>query len=334
MSSQTGHPKGLYLLFFTEMWERFSYYGMRAILVLFLTKQLMMDKAFSSELYGSFTGLVYLTPIIGGYMADRYWGNRKSIILGGLLMAAGQFALFFSGASSSSLIMYIGLGLLVFGNGFFKPNISTLVVRGATEEFNIERTNASRSCFTGGKSEPVKELGALDDAHAEVIEGGVVINVFGLGDQAVVSNHEYASFLRLGKHIGEGGAVDRGDHEHICALGDHVFDLGDLVGDIVISKLQIGIVSQVLEGLDHAFAIGNPASGGLGGHGNANEFLLAARGVATRGIAAGSCAATTSSKDHADEHQYCQNFKKHFLGHIFSLILLITDLAFRMAGNF
>ena len=127
MSNQTGHPKGLYLLFFTEMWERFSYYGMRAILVLFLTKQLLMDKGLSSELYGTFTGLVYLTPIIGGYMADRYWGNRKSILLGGLLMAAGQFCLYFSGEASSHMLMYVGLGLLVFGNGFFKPNISTMV---------------------------------------------------------------------------------------------------------------------------------------------------------------------------------------------------------------
>ena len=77
-----GHPKGLYVLFVTEMWERFSYYGMRAIFVLFLTKALLYDKTFGSEIYGSYTGLVYLTPLIGGYMADRYWGNRKSIIIG------------------------------------------------------------------------------------------------------------------------------------------------------------------------------------------------------------------------------------------------------------
>ena len=76
------HPKGLYLLFVTEMWERFSYYGMRAIFVLFLTKALLFDKAFASGIYGSYTGLVYLTPLIGGYMADRYWGNRKSIVIG------------------------------------------------------------------------------------------------------------------------------------------------------------------------------------------------------------------------------------------------------------
>ncbi len=135
MSEQApkGHPKGLYLLFFTEMWERFSYYGMRAILILFLTKQLLFDKAFAADgIYGSFTGLVYLTPIIGGYIADRCWGNRKSIFVGGILMAMGQFLLFFSGSiddnlATAKLLLYIGLGLLILGNGFFKPNISTMV---------------------------------------------------------------------------------------------------------------------------------------------------------------------------------------------------------------
>ena len=83
---QSGHPKGLYVLFVTEMWERFSYYGMRALFSLFMLKALLFDKALSAEVYGSYTGLVYLTPLIGGYMADRYWGNRKSIIVGGVLM--------------------------------------------------------------------------------------------------------------------------------------------------------------------------------------------------------------------------------------------------------
>lgn len=128
------HPKGLYVLFVTEMWERFSYYGMRAIFVLFLTKALLFDKAFGSQIYGSYTGLVYLTPLLGGYIADRYWGNRKSIIVGGILMAAGQFLMFGSGllytqVGTSSIIMYIGLAVLILGNGFFKPNISTMVGR-------------------------------------------------------------------------------------------------------------------------------------------------------------------------------------------------------------
>jgi POT family proton-dependent oligopeptide transporter len=92
------HPKGLYLLFVTEMWERFSYYGMRAIFVLFMIKALLFDKAHAADIYGSYTGLVYLTPLIGGYIADRYWGNRRSILAGGVLMACGQFLLFFPAA--------------------------------------------------------------------------------------------------------------------------------------------------------------------------------------------------------------------------------------------
>jgi POT family proton-dependent oligopeptide transporter len=127
------HPKGLYVLFATEMWERFNYYGMRAILVLFMTKALLFDKAFASNLYGSYTGLVYLTPLIGGYIADRYWGNKRSIITGGLLMALGEFILFFcatvygSNEQLATFLFFSGLGFMIAGNGFFKPNISSLV---------------------------------------------------------------------------------------------------------------------------------------------------------------------------------------------------------------
>lgn len=131
-TTKQSHPKGLYVLFVTEMWERFSYYGMRAIFVLFLTKALMFDKAFGSDIYGSYTGLVYLTPLIGGYMADRYWGNRKSIIVGGVMMAIGQFFMFLSGSFFANIdlariLMMVGLTSLIIGNGFFKPNISTMV---------------------------------------------------------------------------------------------------------------------------------------------------------------------------------------------------------------
>lgn len=133
LTASNKHSKGLYVLFATEMWERFNYYGMRAILVLFMTKALLFDKAFASNLYGSYTSLVYLTPLLGGYIADRYWGNRMSIIAGGLVMAAGEFILFFCGQlydsspQISSLLFFSGLGFMIAGNGFFKPNISSLV---------------------------------------------------------------------------------------------------------------------------------------------------------------------------------------------------------------
>lgn len=132
-SAGKGHPKGLYILFATEMWERFNYYGMRAILVLFMTKALLFDKVFASNLYGSYTSLVYLTPLLGGFIADKYWGNKRSIIAGGVLMAIGEFILFFCGTvyatapGLSSFLFFAGLGFMIAGNGFFKPNISSLV---------------------------------------------------------------------------------------------------------------------------------------------------------------------------------------------------------------
>lgn len=128
--AQSGHPKGLYLLFMTEMWERFSYYGMRAIFVLYMTKMLLMPDSDASNIYGSYTGLVYLTPLLGGYLSDRFLGNRRSIEIGGILMALGQFAMFFSASASGAAaisLMWAGLTLLIIGNGFFKPNISTMV---------------------------------------------------------------------------------------------------------------------------------------------------------------------------------------------------------------
>ncbi|MBQ0156859.1 MAG: peptide MFS transporter [Bacteroidales bacterium] len=147
------HPTGLYLLFSTEMWERFSYYGMRAIFTLFLIGALNYDKEAASQMYGNYTGLVYLTPLIGGYIADNFWGNKRSIIVGGLLMALGQFFLFLcasflgQGALTQSLLI-AGLGLLVLGNGFFKPNISSMV--GTLYPDNDPRKDSAYTIFYMG----------------------------------------------------------------------------------------------------------------------------------------------------------------------------------------
>lgn len=144
-----GHPRGLTYLFTTEMWERFSYYGMRAILVLYLTNYLLLQptidhvwghetmkrvlelifnagnplgvQPLSSTIYGAYTALVYLTPFFGGIIADRWIGQRYSVIIGGVIMAAGEFILMAPQA------LYLGLLFLIIGNGFFKPNISTQV---------------------------------------------------------------------------------------------------------------------------------------------------------------------------------------------------------------
>lgn len=125
--SKARHPRGLFVLFFTEMWERFGYYLMVGILFLYLTDNQTGGKGFSNKMgadvVGSFIALVYLTPFIGGLIADRYLGYIKSIFLGGSLMAAGYLGLALPGNTA----MYISLGLIIVGNGFFKPNISTIL---------------------------------------------------------------------------------------------------------------------------------------------------------------------------------------------------------------
>lgn len=118
-----GHPRGLGLLFAAEMWERFSYYGMRALLVLYLVNVLEWNKADAASLYGTYTMLVYLTPLIGGYLADRYLGTHRSLLIGGAVIASGHFALAMPGMQA----FYAGLGLIIIGTGFFKANVSTMV---------------------------------------------------------------------------------------------------------------------------------------------------------------------------------------------------------------
>jgi POT family proton-dependent oligopeptide transporter len=148
---KTGHPKGLYFLFFTEMWERFSYYGMRAIFILFMTKILLMKDADASQIYGSYTGLVYLTPLLGGYLCDKFLGNRRSIVIGGLLMAIGQFFMFLSASTGGDFgvtLMWAGLTALIIGNGFFKPNISTMV--GQLYPANDRRIDSAFTIFYMG----------------------------------------------------------------------------------------------------------------------------------------------------------------------------------------
>jgi POT family proton-dependent oligopeptide transporter len=131
-----GHPLPLFMLFLVEMWERFSYYGMRAIFMLYMTNYLVLESGFKSSIYGNYTGLVYLTTIIGGFVADRYLGLQKTILIGGSMMAAGQFLLTTHAwggpgmgpqAAESLSMLFLGLFLLVFGNGMFKANISTIV---------------------------------------------------------------------------------------------------------------------------------------------------------------------------------------------------------------
>ena len=123
-STLFGHPTGLFTLFFAEMWERFSYYGMRALLVFYMTKGFLgYNDSRAYTVYGAYTALVYMTPFIGGLLADRLLGQRIAVIIGGLLMAAGHL---FMGVENPNAF-YLAMALLIVGNGFFKPNISTIV---------------------------------------------------------------------------------------------------------------------------------------------------------------------------------------------------------------
>ncbi|MBS7252921.1 peptide MFS transporter [Flavobacterium branchiicola] len=181
---KTAHPKGLWVLFGTEMWERFNFYGMRALLTLFLVNSLLMKEEEASLIYGGFLGLCYLTPMLGGFVADRFLGNRNCILLGGLLMAIGQMLLFTSGSVFESnlglakAIMYSALGVIVFGNGFFKPNISSMVGSLYPKQektkldsaFTIFYMGINIGAFLGQSICPllgdVKDAGGIRDIHA------------------------------------------------------------------------------------------------------------------------------------------------------------------------
>jgi POT family proton-dependent oligopeptide transporter len=181
---KTAHPKGLWVLFGTEMWERFNFYGMRALLTLFLVNSLLMKEEEASLIYGGFLGLCYLTPMLGGFIADRFFGNRNCILLGGLLMAVGQMLLFTSGSifeanlGLAKTIMYSGLGFVVFGNGFFKPNISSMVGSLYPKQektkldtaFTIFYMGINMGAFLGQSICPllgdVKDAGGIRDIHA------------------------------------------------------------------------------------------------------------------------------------------------------------------------
>ena len=142
MSKLINNPRSLSTLFFTEMWERFSYYGMRALLVLYLVNSLNYSESEALHIYAVYTGLVYLTPLIGGYLADRFLGTQKSIFIGGLTMMIGHFLMVFPD------YLYLAIGMLIIGNGYFKPNISSLL--GKLYKSNDVRRDSGFSIFYVG----------------------------------------------------------------------------------------------------------------------------------------------------------------------------------------
>ena len=126
-----GHPKGLYMLFFAEMWERFSYYGMRALLIFYLTQHWLFSDGKSNLIYGAYTSLVYITPLLGGYLADRWLGQRRAVLFGAVLLTAGHFMMAFEGTGGQNdatiNVFWAALALIIVGSGFLKANISVMV---------------------------------------------------------------------------------------------------------------------------------------------------------------------------------------------------------------
>jgi POT family proton-dependent oligopeptide transporter len=126
-----GHPKGLFLLFMAEMWERFSYYGMRALLIFYLVQHWLFSDSEASIIYGAYTALVYITPVVGGYLADQYIGQRKAVLFGAVLLTFGHFFMAFEGDGGQAdpiiNVFWLALALIIVGSGFLKANISVIV---------------------------------------------------------------------------------------------------------------------------------------------------------------------------------------------------------------
>lgn len=283
MNQQTtpkGHPKGLYLLFVTEMWERFSYYGMRALFMLYMTQALLLNKEVASEIYGSYTGLVYLTPLIGGYISDRYWGNRRSIVWGALVMAIGQFLLFLSACYYEQValaqpLMIVGLAALIMGNGLFKPNISTMVGNLYTE--HDSRKDSAFTIFYMGVN-----VGAMiaplwcglvgNTGHPEDFKWGFLSACIGMLIGASVFHLFKNKYLRTpdGEPVGmppTAVAVPEKKAEEVPAKGQTSYRR---MGIASVSALVLVLVFSINWG-----ALGNPSIGWFEGTDWIGSFIYA-----------------------------------------------------------
>ena len=233
-------PRALATLFFTEMWERFSYYGMRAILVLYLVHALGYQREDALQLYATYTALVYITPILGGYLADRYLGTRKAILVGGITMAMGHFAMAFPAT------LHLALGLLVAGNGFFKPNVTTLL--GTYYREHDPRRDPGFTIFYMGIN-----LGAFFSPLVAGTLGEKVGWHYGFASAGVGMCLGLAQFVLGGGRLGS----------HGLPKGKSRLDRSDWTHVILLSASMIPIVYAVLG----TWAIAGPAWRSLSGAG-------------------------------------------------------------------
>ncbi|MBO9663753.1 oligopeptide:H+ symporter [Dokdonella sp.] len=196
-----GHPKGLYVCFFTEMWERFSFYGMKALLLLYLTKYHLFTDEHGYNLVGAYGGLVYAMPVIGGLIADRWLGMRKAVVFGGLLLVLGHLGMAIEGHPATSAngivtrdagalqVFYFSLALIILGVGFLKPNISTIVGKLYAE--NDPRRDSGFSLFYAGINIGATISGVLCGWLGETYGWGWGFGAAGVGMLAGLANFLY-----------------------------------------------------------------------------------------------------------------------------------------------
>ena len=246
-STAERQPAALPMLFFTEMWERFSFYGMRALLVLYLVNALDYERADALTLYGIYTGLVYLTPVVGGYLADRYLGYRKAILIGGIVMAMGHFAMAFPA------LLKPALGLIIVGNGFFKPNISTLL--GTLYRERDPRRDGGFTIFYIGIN-----LGALLSALVAGTLGEKIGWHWGFASAGVGMLFALAQFVLNQHKLGSAGlppakyALDRRDWLQVFGISAFVIPLvySAIVGWNAIAPLWNAIPAAIRIGVPAA----------------------------------------------------------------------------------
>ncbi len=247
-----GHPLGLSNLFFTELFERFSYYGMRALLVLFMTAAtvdggLGYDVATSALIYGLYTSLVYLVNLPGGWIADRLLGQRRSVLMGGTIIALGHFTM----AVPSTMFFYIGLGLIVLGTGLLKPNISVMV--GQLYPAEDARRDAGFTIFYMGIN-----MGAF---AAPLVCGALAINYgwhYGFAAAGVGMTVGMIVYLLFGKQLGNVGMLTRAaEAEKSASMSSLVKGLAAvlvLVG-VIAGLMAMGVIPGTAEGITGVYTV-------------------------------------------------------------------------------
>ncbi|HKE48772.1 MAG TPA: oligopeptide:H+ symporter [Rhodanobacteraceae bacterium] len=257
-----GHPKGLYVCFFTEMWERFSFYGMKALLLLYLTKYHLFTDEHGYNLIGAYGGLVYAMPVIGGLLADRWLGMRKAVVFGGILLVLGHLGMAIEGHPASSAngvvtrdagalqVFYFSLALIIMGVGFLKPNISTIV--GKLYADNDPRRDSGFSLFYAGINIGATVSGLLCGWLGETYGWGWGFGAAGIGMLAGLANFLYGQ-----KHLHGHAEPPDAPSLRVRMLGpltrEHLIYVGALLGLVVIwgliqmHSIVIAIVPGVFE---------------------------------------------------------------------------------------